>query len=102
MNLKATQTIDPEGIQNLAAISMHALACYMHSTRPMDFAKEIYGEDSNKSYLEGKAEGFNQSPRHAIGRLDSDNFKKLARIALERHGDYSQQSLGTETALAPG
>lgn len=96
MNLKAVQTIDPEGIQDLAAIAMHALLCYMHCTSPPDFAKEIFGEDSHPSYLDGKAEAFNSSPRHAIGRLDTPLFKKLAKIALERHGDSSQQSLGFE------
>lgn len=97
MNLKATQTITPEGIQDLAAIAMHAMACYLHSTRPDDFAKEIYGEDLDPSYLKEKADAFEKSPRRAIGRLDTPNFKKLARIALERHADYSQQSLGFES-----
>jgi len=66
-------------------IGVWCLAAYLHNTSGFQFAEDLF-PGRHPSYIAEYATMFAEAPSRAIGKLDDDNFRKLAAIAVERHG----------------
>lgn len=72
-------------------IGVWCLAAYLHNTSGFEFAKDAFGPDIHPSYAEEKATAYAEAPSRALGLLDDDHFRKVAAIAIERHGQEARR-----------
>jgi hypothetical protein len=70
-------------------VGVLALASYTYNTSGDKFVLDVYGKEHHPNYLAEKAEEYAESSARAISRLDNANLVKLARVAMERHGEHA-------------
>jgi hypothetical protein len=71
-------------------IGVWCLAAYLHETSGYQFVNDVFG-DVHPNYANEKATAYAEAPSRALGLLDDEHFKKLATIAIERHGGEARR-----------